>query len=226
MKKILASILIGLVCSSFNTFKNEGLRIKFIPVFGNSPLQLNTNYFLPALNDSVSIETLRFYVSKITLLNKGKQVYRPKNVFHLIDLETKTELNLPINRSLVFDAIQFDLGIDSVTNVSGAMGGDLDPTKGMYWAWQSGYINFKLEGASKSCKTLHHKFQYHIGGYQHPFNTLQTLVLPLRQQPEITLDIQQFLNTIDLKTMPEVMSPNAKAMQLAASLKTAFAIKP
>ena len=65
MKKILASILIGLVCSSFNTFKNEELRIKFIPVFGNSPLQLNTNYFLPALNDSVSIETLRFLYQKL-----------------------------------------------------------------------------------------------------------------------------------------------------------------
>lgn len=226
MNKIVLSIIIGFICTSFMILKNDEVHVKFKPVFGNSPLQLNTNYFLPVLNDSISIETLRFYVSNITLLNKGKTVYTAQNKFHLIDLETKTEIRLPLNKALAYDAIQFNLGIDSVTNVSGAMGGDLDPTKGMYWTWQSGYINFKLEEQSKSCKTLHHKFQYHIGGYQHPFNTLQTLVLPLRQQSEIIMDIQKFLNTIDLKTMPEVMSPNAKAMQLSATIKTAFAVKP
>jgi len=43
--------------------------------------------------------------------------------------------------------------VDSLANVSGAMSNDLDATKGMYWSWQSGFINLKIEGKSASCKT-------------------------------------------------------------------------
>ena len=78
------------------------------------------------------------------------------------------------------DKIKFNLGIDSLTNVSGVMGGDLDPTKGMYWTWQSGYINFKMEGSSAVCPTRNHEFQFHIGGYQDPFYAMQTLELEVK----------------------------------------------
>jgi hypothetical protein len=50
------------------------------------------------------------------------------------DKHSKLSFDLPTY--LKYDQIQFQLGIDSLTNVSGAMGGDLDPTKGMYWTWQ------------------------------------------------------------------------------------------
>ena len=76
-----------------------------------------------------------------------------------------------------FNTIAFNLGIDSITNVSGAQGGDLDPTKGMYWAWQSGFINIKLQGTSNSCPPPKNEFEFHLGGYQYPFNSLQTIIL-------------------------------------------------
>ena len=59
--------------------------------------------------------------------------------------------------------IYFQIGIDSLTNVSGDLDGDLDPALGMYWAWNSGYINMKLEGKSSSCKSVKKEFQFHIG---------------------------------------------------------------
>jgi hypothetical protein len=99
-----------------------------------------------------------------------------------------------------FDEIQFSIGIDSLTNVSGAMGGDLDPVNGMYWSWQSGYINFKVEGNSEKSGAVHKDFQFHIGGYLKPFETLQTVILPLkRNQNVIFVDVSRFLSEIDLK---------------------------
>ena len=57
------------------------------------------------------------------------------------------------------------------------MGGDLDPTKGMYWAWQSGYINFKMEGSCSQCLATKNNFEFHLGGYQQPFYAMQTIEL-------------------------------------------------
>ena len=71
-----------------------------------------------------------------------------------------SSLALQIPSNIPFSKLKFQLGIDSLTNVSGAMGGDLDPTKGMYWTWQSGYINMKIEGKSNSCKTRKNQFQF------------------------------------------------------------------
>jgi len=59
------------------------------------------------------------------------------------------------------------IGTDSITNVSGALDGDLDPIKGMYWAWNSGCINFKLEG-TRVISGKKTPFEYHIGGYNGP----------------------------------------------------------
>ena len=119
------------------------------------------------------------------------------------------------------------MGIDSLTNVSGAMGGDLDPTKGMYWTWQNGYINFKLEGFNAVCNTRNHFFQYHLGGYQSPFATVQTLVLPLKSKAkEVVVDvaIDKFLEEIDMSKTAEIMSPGAVAVELSKKLKGIFSV--
>jgi hypothetical protein len=49
--------------------------------------------------------------------------------------------------------ITFSAGIDSLTSTAGIQKGVIDPINGMYWAWQSGYVNFKIEGKSSSCPT-------------------------------------------------------------------------
>jgi hypothetical protein len=121
-----------------------------------------------------------------------------------------------------FDAIRFNIGIDSTTNSGGVKGGDLDPTKNMYWAWQSGYINFKLEGKSKACKTRNNVFQFHIGGYSYPNNSLQTVTLPINKILNINFDLEKLLSGIGLQTMNEIMSPGAKGMQVAKLYKTVF----
>lgn len=201
--------------------------LKFKPEMDHLPITPGTNYYLKSIADSVTIETFRFYVSNIVFIKNQKTVYTVKNKFFLMDIEEKLEIQLSALPKFEADAVQFNLGIDSLTNVSGALGGDLDPTKGMYWAWQSGYINFKLEGSSNSCKTRNHKYQFHIGGYSFPYNTLQQITLQLKNTPsaEISIDIEKFLTDVDLSKNNEVMSPNSKAVQLATFYKSIFKIR-
>lgn len=75
--------------------------------------------------------------------------------------------------------LQFTLGVDSALNCSGAQDGDLDPLKGMFWTWNSGYIFFKLEGYSPASTGSLGRIEHHIGGYRSPFNAARKIVLPL-----------------------------------------------
>jgi hypothetical protein len=106
------------------------------------------------------------------------------------------------------------------------MGGNLDPTKGMYWAWHSGYINFKLEGTSAHCKTRNNEFQFHLGGYQQPNYCLQTISFPINNESKINLklDVQQILQQIDLTKTNHIMSPSAEAVLISKIVAHAFTI--
>lgn len=127
----------------------ESFKIKFVANSGFSEFgQVNTSIIKLNSKDSIQLETLKIYISELSILNDKNVIWKEQNSFHLIDFSHPSTLllilKLPSYQS--FNKLKFNLGIDSLTNVSGAMGGDLDPTNGMYWTWQSGYINFKLEG--------------------------------------------------------------------------------
>jgi hypothetical protein len=199
-------------------------QISILPRWQNQSLQANS--WLPLVQtDSIQITQLRFYISSLSLFYIGKKVWSEPTSFHLVDLLEPSSFNLSLQlpQNIEYDALQFNIGIDSATSVSGAMGGDLDPTKGMYWTWQSGYINFKLEAFTA------HKNQelvYHIGGYQAPFNTLQEIQVRFEPNSDakIYLQLDKFFEDMDVSKINHVMSPNASAMQLAERLPNLFLI--
>ncbi len=197
----------------------------FQPMFGNSTLSLSDSFYKLNDKDSIQFEVLKFYISGIELLSKGKSVWKEENSFHLIDASQEKTMRVLLNRpsSITYDQIKFNLGIDSTINVSGAMGGDLDPTKGMYWTWQSGYINFKLEGRSNLCKSKNNEFQYHVGGYETPFNALQ--IVTLDWKGSIKIDIKELLNHIDLSKQDHIMSPSKEAVMLAKKISKTFSVQ-
>lgn len=203
--------------------------IIFNPVYGNSKLDLNGTYYKLTNDDSLQIETLKFYISNIEFLNNGKVVWKEENSYHLIDASNDKTLRIPFNNIPVstYNKISFDLGIDSLTNVSGALGGDLDPTKGMYWTWQNGYINFKQEGKSNLCRTRNNEFQFHLGGYQSPFSTLQTVSLEVKETDRINieLDLKKFIAVSYLSKQNQIMSPCSDAVYLSKRAANAFSIK-
>ena len=94
------------------------------------------------------INSVRFYLSELRLMRNGTIVWRDSLPAHLIDLRHPEHNILSLPDHQPGDSLYFRFGTDSLLNVSGALSGDLDPSKGMYWAWNSGYINCKIEGRS------------------------------------------------------------------------------
>ena len=134
--------------------------------------------------------------------------------------------NVPLQK---IKFIHFYIGIDSITSVSGALEGDLDPSKGMYWAWQSGYINFKIEGKSPSAKTRKNKFHFHVGGYIKPFYAIREVKLATKeaknQQINIKMDWAKLFAHVQLAKLNSIMIPSKEAMQLADWITDIFFIE-
>ena len=129
---------------------------------------------------------------------------------------------------LLIQFLTFNIGVDSLANVSGAMSGDLDPIKGMYWAWNTGYINAKIEGKSSSCHTRKNVFEFHIGGHLPPFQTMRKVKL-LAKDTESTVftietDVRQWFSKIKLNEMNSVLLPNKTAMMMADNYAQMFKI--
>jgi len=209
--------------------QTKNVELKFSSSFGSDAITLNDTTSFFSKKDSIEISSIRFYCSNIQFLKDGKKIWEEKSSYHLIDIakDNSCKLNLSIPQNLIYDEVRFNLGIDSLTNEMGAMGGDLDPTKGMYWAWNSGYINFKLEGKSNKCKTRNNEFQFHIGGYIYPCNALQTIKLPINNTEKINvnLDIAKFLSSINLVEENHIMSPSSKALLMAQNIAKSFSVK-
>jgi hypothetical protein len=220
---LLLLLLFSACCGLVNAQQN----IVFKPIFEKQELILEKEYPLHS-GAKVQFEKLRFYISNLRLLDNGKPVFTEVNSFHLIDVADTLTMQLRLNapRNIVFNQLSFNLGIDSVTNMSGALGGDLDPTKGMYWTWQSGYINFMLEGTSPICLARNHQFQFHLGGYNGANIALQTITLDARQSPTISVefDVERWLSKIDLSTENHIMSPSVKAVSLSKQAADSFII--
>ncbi|MEM9935032.1 MAG: MbnP family protein [Bacteroidota bacterium] len=199
------------------------LTLLFSPTYNGSAISLEGS-----AEEGIQIETFKIYLSQFSLWNEGEQVYAEPNSFHLLDADNPTSLTVSLNlpEGLSYTDLSFSLGIDSLTSVSGVFGGDLDPTNGMYWSWQSGYINCKLEGTAPDCPARHNRFQYHIGGYRSPFNMLREVSLVVSSEEVIPIDIKldKLLGPTDLTTYYQIMSPSEQAMDLADLLPTLFTI--
>ncbi len=215
---IVSLFLIGfqLYCQS----KKDSVAVNFHLEFNKKPLELGKNY-VSANRDTLSIENFKCYISNIQIHYKDQSEFTQNNSYHLIDSAIPDSFRIPItkrDRKLI-SKITFCVGIDSSTSNSGALSGDLDPIKGMYWAWQSGYINMKIEGKSPSCNTRKNEFQFHIGGYLQPYYAIRQLTFDVKENAGddilVGIDLYSFLSDVNLKQTNRVMIPGSEAMELA-----------
>lgn len=224
MRLIFTLFFWGIYCFALGQ-KNESI-IEFAPTFNNLPLELNKNYSFK--NDSLKISILKFYISNINFYQNNQFIDSVSKKYYLIDFENPETSSIKFLRtnSKAFNRIFFSIGIDSLTNVSGALGEDLDPTKGMYWTWQSGYVNLKLEGQSKICPSRNNLYIFHIGGYQYPFSSIQNVNFSTKGYRKIilNLDISKLLNGMNLNVIYEVMSPGKKALTIAQQFSNAITV--
>lgn len=183
---------------------------------------------LPEKNiEGVNISKLSFYITDVSFEYKGGSFSAIQNV-HLIDFYDSTSLMLESEEVVGLNpvSLHFNLGIDSTTNVSGAMGGDLDPSLGMYWSWQSGYVNFKLEGKAEQINE-NKSFILHLGGYAFPFKAVQQVLIPIQSKQDVYQVVLQLDELIKEKVSvtPMVMSPSETAVELSVFVANLFSFK-
>ncbi|CAM3516671.1 MbnP family protein [Flavobacterium gelidilacus] len=166
-----------LLCISLNAQnKIDRLYINVNLKFNQEDFKLKLNY-VSIQKDTLSFETVKFYLTSFQLEFKDNSIYSENNSYYLFDVENPETIQFSIANHIdkEIKAIKFNIGVNSLTSVSGAMEGDLDAIKGMYWAWQSGFIKMKIEGKSSSCKTRKNKFQFHVGGYLEPYYAMRNV---------------------------------------------------
>lgn len=242
MKPAFAFFLITLSCAALHSSGQEArsnAELRFAPVFAGSPLILGGEEGGAASSDGTRISLFRFYVSAVSLWQDGQEVWSEPQSCHLLDASEPSSLLLPLSATsgIHYNSVRFTLGIDSATNAAGAGGGVLDATKGMYWAWHSGYINLKLEGTSPKCTTRKNAFQFHLGGFQNGALCAQEVVLPLSSdavsyvgasgvaqsaEHTILVDVDAMLSQIDLATRAMIMTPGEEAVKLSRTAAKMF----
>ena len=228
-KRIL--LLLCIVCACLNVAISQTvkpIRLSFVPVINSSPIVLDQHYFATELNDSISISKLKFYISNIVLLNNEKVVYKNTVAVYLLNAEDSLSLQFDVPQNLQFNRIQYGIGIDSVTNTSGALDGALDPLMGMYWTWQSGYINFKMEGFVGNLEQEDKKFEYHLGGYSDKNNAFQfvdLIIQPTSENIQLQMPIDLIFKSIFSEKKYNIMSPSASAVSLSKKIAQSILVK-
>ena len=171
------------------SFKSAGkdqtgtVNIEFRHYVGDSILILDDKSYSNSLGQMFSVSNFKYYICNVHLKRKDGTEYISKEYFLVNEVESisKSVLlnNVPAGD---YTSLTFTLGVDSLHNCSGAQSGALDPVNAMFWAWNTGYIFFKLEGRSAASTSPGKIFEYHIGGYKQPYNNIRSVTLDRPQQ--------------------------------------------
>lgn len=197
-------------------------QLRIIPSWDNKALELE-QVNLTENKDSISFSTLKMYFSDFRFKEKlsGDFTEIDTLIFYdLADSSTHAFFNeLEISN---YDAVSFTLGLDSSKNVSGELENAYDPLLGMYWAWNTGYVNLKLAGKSSLVLTKTHDFEFHLGGYRFPYASAQQVQVDLLDsyiQFELSL---LFPDVISLKKTHHLMLPGKEAFLILQGLAACF----
>jgi hypothetical protein len=160
------------------TFKN---------LVGNQSLSLGNTWYLNQNLDSFKVTMYKYYVTNIILTKDGTDYEVPES-YYLVD-ESKPETksftikDLPVGE---YSKITFMIGVDTKRNTSGAQTGFLDPSYGMIWDWNTGYIMAKMEGISPQSSIPSKVFQFHMGGFKFPYPAQRIISLDLPKHAPVS----------------------------------------
>jgi len=200
IRLILLSMLITIISSfqrisflqktKIHSTTPPNLILHFKATVHGQPLLLHQDYTNP-FGETFRPDIFRFYAGKISpaLNDRAAMKEFADGAYHLIDFSAtaSTTVSLRVPEG-VYNEIHFLLGVDSIDQTSGAQTGALDPARGMFWTWNTGYLSFKIEGTSPDSKEPAHGFSYHIGGYRSPNSTVWRMKIATRSDQQFRVE--------------------------------------
>jgi len=167
-----AAMLLPLAgCGQSAAQRGLPLRIEISHVVGEAPLQLGDSY-KTAAGDTWSAERLRYYLSNFRVRRAdGVWFVNPQSAdssrgYFLVDEADGASKQFQIGPlpAGTYSGLEFLVGVDAQRNGAGAQTGTLDPARGMFWTWNTGYIFFQFDGHSPQSTADAQALTYHIGG--------------------------------------------------------------
>jgi len=217
---------------------NGTVKLEFFNNAGGSSLNLNNQWYVNAHGDSFKVSKFNYYVSNIKL-NGSNVSYTETDSYHLMQQSDPSTMsfNMASVPTGTYSGITFTIGVDSLHNVSGAQTGALDPTNGMFWTWNTGYIMLKFEGTSPKSTQVDGNLIFHAGGFSGVNNVVRTVTLNFASaitvntsninHIHLTADVLALFkspNVIDFSTMSVMQDPGADAKNFADNYANMFTV--
>lgn len=204
LKHLKSILFIAIILFGSSAFSRD---LSIIPMLDNTPVMLNTSIIVQ--DDTLSITSFKAYLS---IPNQEK------NIIHLLDIEETLTCSIPDEAETVI------FGIDSMQTVRTDFTDALDPLHGMFWTWNSGYINVKIEGVSRKSSQRGNVFQVHLGGYLSPYTTAFSIGIPRKTNIRIEMNVGPSIQAVLNNHAGTVMSPGKHAHELMSLLQRSIKI--
>jgi hypothetical protein len=224
-----------LLFTGFDAPHRHTITLQFKHHVGDRDLHLFTGTYVNQFGEPFTITRFKYYIAHISITGPDGKPHVLSNKTWLIDEADSASKTLTFTTDVTApQQLSFVMGVDSVLNVSGVQTGDLDPLKGMFWTWNSGYIVARLEGRSDSSHAPGHYVTWDVGGFRSPANAARTIQLSI---PAGTAAVSQVLvvhanllawfnaiHPVKISQQPLCHQPGKLAMQLADNYAAMFAV--
>lgn len=205
-------------------FLGQAQSIRFRTVYGSEPILWATKEYQSAQSGKIRFSDFAFYLSEFSWFDgKEKAIHEHQRV-ELLQANAEND-SLLISGPFRPSRFCFRFGLDSAVQVSGRADNALDPALGMYWAWNTGYIQCRLEGYSTESKGKKGKFEFHLGGYSGNYATDFKMCLDLAEtsgNPEILIDLKPLMDAVSLKKTWSVLTPGPQAWEFSRLIGLSF----
>lgn len=218
--------------------KEGTVLLEFNNKVGSDNLKMDGTMYKNQNGDDFTVTKFNYYISNIKLNNTDGSSYAETESYHLLEQETPASLNFSVAKvpAGTYKSITFTIGVDSLRNVSGAQTGALDPAKGMFWSWSSGYIMLKMEGTSPQSSQAGNILRIHVGGFSGANNTVKTITLNLpnnilvngdENHIHLNADVLKLFGTTNLISFSStsvIHMPGIEAKKIADNYTSMFSV--
>ncbi len=180
-------------CSSDEAEESNALIFNFSVKVDNEILIFGSKKYVTPSQQQVSFDRIEFYLSNIQLKDANSNiVYTEPDSYHLVSFDAD-HLTASITVEGVPSEIEIAellmaIGVDAEANASIDHVGDLDPTNGMAWDWNTGYKFFLMDGRYfDKDDPLGEEIKMHIGTDKNYFVMSQVFSEPFSIVGDFTL---------------------------------------